>query len=62
MSPGYCLSVIKLEYSTPGFIAKPKGIPTQQRYHAATISMIHYSDISYVYLKKSYLWWGGLIQ
>ena len=55
MSPGYCLSVIKLEYSTPGFIAKPNGIPTQQRYHAATISMIHYSDISYVYLKKSYL-------
>ena len=41
-----------MESSNPGFIAQLKGKPTKQRYHAETILLDHYSDLSYVQLQR----------
>ena len=51
--PGQCVSVNQLESSTPGFIAQIKGIPTRNRYRAATVFIDHFSRLSFVQLQKS---------
>ena len=51
--PGQCISVDQLESSTPGLIAKMKGIPTKSRYRGATIFVDQYSGLSYVHLQKT---------
>ena len=51
--PGQCVSVDQLESPTPGLIAQLKGIPTTQRYNAATVFVDHFSRLSYVHLQRS---------
>lgn len=53
MAPGQCVSVDQLQSPTPGLIAQLKGIPTTQRYTAATIFVDHFSRLSYVHLQCS---------
>ena len=53
--------VYQLYSSTTGFIAHLKGIPTKQRYCAATIFTDHHSDLSYVHLQKN-LTSEGMVQ
>jgi hypothetical protein len=36
----------------PGHIAQMKGIPTRERYNAATVFVDHYSDVTYIHLQK----------
>lgn len=49
--PGQCVSVNQLESNTPGFIAQLKGIPTTDRYRAATIYVDHFNCVSFIYLQ-----------
>ena len=51
--PGQCISVDQLESPSPGLIAQLKGIPTMQRYNAATIFVDHYSRYTYVHLQQT---------
>jgi hypothetical protein len=51
-APGQCVSVDQLESNTPGFIAQLKGIPTTDRYRAATIYVDHFSRLSFIYLQR----------
>ena len=51
--PGDCISVDKLESTTPGLIAQLKGIPTRARYNSAAIFVDHSSGLSYVQLQKA---------
>jgi hypothetical protein len=53
LRPGECVSVDQLESTTPGLIAQLKGIPTTQRYRAATVFVDHATRFSYVHLQKS---------
>jgi len=52
-APGGCVSVDRLESTTPGLIAQVKGLITTKRYRAATIFVDHHSALSYVHLQKS---------
>eukprot|EP00957_Ditylum_brightwellii_P154388 11748311-Ditylum_brightwellii.AAC.1 len=47
--PGDCVSVDQLESSTPGFVVQLKGILTKRRYHAATVFIDHFSNVTYIY-------------
>ena len=51
-NPGDCVSVDQLESRTPGLVAVIKGIPSKQRYTAATIFVDHVSRLGYVHLQK----------
>ena len=51
--PGQCVSVDQLESPSPGLIAQLKGIPTIQRYNAATIFVDHYSQYTYMHLQRT---------
>jgi GAG-pre-integrase domain len=50
--PGECVSVDQLEASTPGPVAQMKCRLITDRYTVATVYVDHYSDLSYVYLKR----------
>jgi hypothetical protein len=52
-APGLCVSVDQLESPIPGLLAHMKGLPTKQRYSAATIFVDHYSRQGYVHLQES---------
>jgi hypothetical protein len=51
--PGDCVSVNQLQSPVPGHIAQTKGHPTRERYNGATVFADHYSDVTYVYLRKT---------
>ena len=51
--PGKCVSVDQMQSPAPGLIAQLKGVPTTQRYTAATIFVDHFSRLSYVHLQRS---------
>ena len=51
-APGQCVSVDQLESNTPGFIAQLKGIPTTDRYRAASVYVDHHSRLSFIYLQR----------
>ena len=53
MAPGQCVSVDQLQSPSPGLIAQLKGVPTLQRYTAATIFVDHFSRLSFVYLQQA---------
>ena len=52
-APGQCVSVDQMESPVPGLIAQLKGIPTRDRYKAATVFVDHYSCLSFVHLQHS---------
>ena len=51
--PGQCVSVDQMQSPTPGLIGQLKGVPTTQRYMAATIFVDHFSRLSFVHLQRS---------
>ena len=51
--PGQFVSVDQLQSPIPGLIAQLKGIPTTQRYNAATIFVEHCNRSSYFHLQRS---------
>lgn len=53
LQPGECVSIDQLESTTPGLVAQIKGIPTIQRYKAATIFVDHATRYTYVHPQTS---------
>ncbi len=51
--PDQCVSVDQLSLPTPGIIAQVKGNLTQDRYHAATVFVNHFSDLTYIRVSQS---------
>ena len=51
--PGQCVSVDQMMSPTPGLISQLKGIPTMQRYTAATVFVNHFSRLLFVHLQRS---------
>jgi hypothetical protein len=51
--PGACLSIDRLESSTPGLVAQLKGTPTKARYRAANVFVDHYRQLSYAHCQRS---------
>jgi hypothetical protein len=49
--PGDCVSVDKLESSTPRLVAQLKGILTKRRYTYATLFLDHCSRLGYVHMQ-----------
>eukprot|EP00957_Ditylum_brightwellii_P099706 7595428-Ditylum_brightwellii.AAC.1 len=48
-APSNCVLVNQLKSSTLGFVAQLKGRLTKKRYHAATVFINHFSDLTYNY-------------
>jgi hypothetical protein len=51
--PGDCVSIDQMISPIPGHMAQMKGIPTRERYNAATIFVDHFSDVTYIHLQKT---------
>ncbi|KAG7363236.1 reverse transcriptase RNA-dependent DNA polymerase [Nitzschia inconspicua] len=51
--PGQCISVDQLKSPIPGLMGQMKGIPTTKRFNYATVSVDHYSDLSYLVLQET---------
>ena len=51
--PGQSILVDQLESPTPGLIAQMKGTPTTRRYKAVTVSIDHYSRLSFFHLQST---------
>ena len=50
-APGQCISIDQLESTTPGLVAQMRGFLNTARYKYATVSVDHYSSLSYVHLQ-----------